>query len=506
MQLQAGADRPRGELYRMKVLGLPALLLALLAALSVIPLDEVHGGGYAPGETVLGHGGFAEYQVGDLPIILSVPHGGPLRPAEIPDRSQAVVDNDPYVDELGKELAAEIERLTGRPVHLVVNQLHRSKLDANRTRLDGARRDPAATLAWEDYHGFLLAAEQAIIEGCGRGLLIDLHTNGREGYRVEFGYGLTAADLQADDEHLNREAYLRRSTLRALASHGPTAHADLIRGPLSLGGLMTSIGYAAEPSPQRRVPDGDPYFNGGYTVYRHGSLYGGWVDAVQVEVSYDLLRPAARANLIRGLAAATLTFVDAVYGFKLTDPAAADCPAFVDVPFTHPASAAIQRLNGEGVLTACGSSPRRYCPWDPVTRADAAVMSVRQAEGSGIPSSRVLFTDLPLGRWDAGYAGRAWSQGWIGACAEDPLRFCPEAPLTRQQAAHLAVSRKPSLLGAAGMGIVADVSPGAAAHEAFAALHAGLLLPCRVAPEVHLCPQQPVTRAELAQLLAAIDN
>ena len=490
----------------MKVVALPALLLALLAALSVIPLDEVHGGGYAPGETVMGHGGYTEYQVGDLPILLSVPHGGPLQPAEIPDRGQAVVDNDPYVDELGMELAAEIERLTGRPVHLVVNQLHRSKLDANRTRLDGARRDPAATQAWEDYHGFLLAAEQAIIEGCGRGLLVDLHTNGREGYRIEFGYGLTAADLEADDEHLNRESYIRRSTLRALALHGPVAHADLIRGPLSLGGLMTSVGYAAEPSPDRRVPDGEPYFNGGYTIYRHGSLYGGWIDAVQVEVSYDLLRPAARTNLIRGLAAATLTFVDAAYGFKLTEPGAAGCPAFVDVPFTHSTSAAIERLHADGVLTACGASPRRFCPWDPVTRADAAVMSVRLVEGSRMPSGPGSFSDLPPSRWDAAYADEAWRRGWIAACAEDPLRYCPETPLSRQQAAHLAAAMKPSLVGAAGMGTVTDVPASAAADEAFAVLHAGLLLPCRVAPEIYLCPQQPVTRAELARLLAGIHD
>lgn len=489
----------------MKILGLPAVLLALLAALSVIPLDEVHGGGYAPGENVRGHGGYTEYHVGDLPIILSVPHGGPLRPAEIPDRSQAVVDNDPYVDELGAELAAEIERLTGRPVHRVVNQLHRSKLDANRTRLEGARRDPAATQAWEDYHGFLLAAEQAIAESCGRGLLIDLHTNGGEGYRLEFGYGLTVADLEADDEHLNREAYLRRSTLRALARHGPVAHADLIRGPLSLGGLMSSVGYAAEPSPQRRVPDGDPYFNGGYTIYRHGSLYGGWVDAVQVEVSYDLLRPVARPNLVRALAAAALTFVDAAYGFRLSEPGAAACPTFVDVPFSHPASAAIETLTADGVLTGCGAGPRRYCPWDPVTRADAAVMSLRRLEGESIRALPAPFSDLPAGRWDAAYAGEAWRRGWIEACAEDPLRYCPESPLTRQQAAHLAVSMSPSL-AAAGAGAVADVTPGSAAAEAFAALHAGLLLPCRVSPEIYFCPQQPVTRAELAQLLAALHD
>jgi hypothetical protein len=62
----------------------------------------------------------------------------------------------------------------------------------------------------------------------------------------------------------------------------------------------------------------------------------------------------------------------------------------------------------------------------------------------------------------------------------------------------------PWLVEAGGRGTVADVPPGTAADEAFATLHAGLLLPCRVSPEIYFCPQQPVTRAELAQLLAAI--
>lgn len=489
----------------MKLIGLPLLLLAILAALTVIPLDEVQGGGYAPGETVSGHGGYVEYRVGDLPIILAVPHGGPLKPAEIPDRGQAVVDNDPFVEELGAQLADEVERLTGRPVHLVVNQLHRSKLDANRSRLEGARQDPVATQAWEDYHGFLLAARQAVIEGCGRGLLIDLHTNGRAGYRIEFGYGLTTEDLAQDNAHLNREAYVRRSTLRALAGQGPTSHADLIRGTLSLGGLMSSMGFGAEPAPDRPVPDGQPYYNGGYTIFRHGSLYGSPVDAVQVEVSYDLLRPAARANLVRALAAAALTFVDAAYGYHLAQPGEIICPAFVDVPFSHPASPAIEQLQALGVLTDCGSSPRRYCPGDPATRAEAAVMAVRLTEGPAPAGERAAFADMSPDRWDARDAVEAWRQGWIGACHPDPLRFCPDAPLTRQQAAHLAVSLAPWLLIDRAAGEPpGDVSAGEAAQEARAALVAGLLVACGVAPEVAFCPDQPVTRAELAQLLARL--
>lgn len=489
----------------MKVVGLPALLLALLAALTVIPLDEVHGGGYVPGETVVGQDGYIEYHVGDLPIILSLPHSGPLRPEAILDRPEAVVDNDPFSDELGAELSAELERLTGRPVHLIVNQLHRSKMDANRSRREGARGDALAAQAWEEYHGFVVAAKQAVIDQCGRGVLLDLHTNGRQGYRIEFGYGLTTDDLSQDDEHLNRDSFVHRSTLRQLAMLGPTAHADLVRGPLSLGGLMTSLGFAAEPSPTQPVPDGDPYFNGGYTIFRHGSLYGGWIDAVQIEVAYDLLRPAARANLVRGLAAAVLTYVDAAYGFHLTDPTRGLCPSFVDVPFQHPASTAIESLQAEGVLTGCSASPRRFCPWDAATRAEAAVMAARLAGDTESATARVTsFADLPSDRWDAASAGLAWSQGWLAACSDAPLRFCPEMSLTRRQAAHLAVSMAPGLLLTSAGATPADVMDGSEAGESFAVLHAGLLLPCQATPTLLFCPDAAVTRAELAQLLAGV--
>jgi hypothetical protein len=490
----------------MKLVALPALLLALLAALTVIPLGEVHGGGYAPGETLTSHDGYSEYHVGDLPIILSLPHAGAMRPEAIANRSEAVADNDPYADELAAELSAEIERLTGHPVHLIVNQLHRSKMDANRSRWEGTRGDPLATQAWEEYHGFLLAAKQAVVEQCGRGLLLDLHTNGRDGYQIEFGYGLTKDDLAEDDEHLNRESFIRRSTLRQLALVGPVDHADLLRGPLSLGGLMTSLGYAAEPSPDQPQPAGDPYFSGGYTIFRHGSLYGGWVDAVQIEVAYDFLRPAARANLIRALAASVLTYVDAAYGFQLTDPGGNLCPSFVDVPFDHPASAAIESLQAGGVLIACGASPRRYCPWDAVTRADAAVMAARLRGNALEPVQDVpSFDDLPADRWDAEPVALAWSLGWLPACSEAPLRFCPETPLTRGEAAHLAVSLDPKSLVWVPVEAVADVTAQPQAQDAAAVMHAGLLLPCRTRPSLAFCPETTVTRAELAQLLAGLD-
>jgi len=117
-------------------------------------LDEVHGGGYAPGEIVWGTE-LHEYQVGDLPIILSVPHGG-RSAAEIPIAARPC-GHDPYVDELGTELAARSS--ADRPPSIWYQPAPPQKLDANRTRLTERARsngDPG----WEDYHG-LLAAEQA---------------------------------------------------------------------------------------------------------------------------------------------------------------------------------------------------------------------------------------------------------------------------------------------------------------------------------------------------------
>lgn len=57
---------------------------------------------------------FVSYQPGDLPLILSVPHGGARRPASIPDRAQAVVVNDWGSHELALAVAAEIAALWRR--------------------------------------------------------------------------------------------------------------------------------------------------------------------------------------------------------------------------------------------------------------------------------------------------------------------------------------------------------------------------------------------------------
>jgi len=42
---------------------------------------------FLPGNTYVSPNGHIEYRCGDLPLIVSVPHGGSLEPVDIPDRT-----------------------------------------------------------------------------------------------------------------------------------------------------------------------------------------------------------------------------------------------------------------------------------------------------------------------------------------------------------------------------------------------------------------------------------
>ena len=63
---------------------------------------------------------------------------------------------------------------------------------------------------------------------------------------------------------------------------------QLLHGPESLGGMLTSAGYKTVPSHKKPAPGSQKYFRGGYTVQTHGSKEGGQVDAIQIEVQSEI--------------------------------------------------------------------------------------------------------------------------------------------------------------------------------------------------------------------------
>jgi N-formylglutamate amidohydrolase len=131
-------------------------------------------------QSILGTNGYVEYIPGDLPIVISVPHGGDLQPADMPDRTcnDPVYATDLYTIELAKQIDSAFFELTGCHPHLIISHLHRRKLDCNRTLLPAACNDPQAVIAWNEFHGFITQAQTSVLTQFGEGFYVDLHGHG----------------------------------------------------------------------------------------------------------------------------------------------------------------------------------------------------------------------------------------------------------------------------------------------------------------------------------------
>ena len=114
-------------------------------------------------------------EAGDLPIILSAPHGGrrPV-PGVVPrkgeDVPQFVARSDSWTDELTEKLADEIEKNTGKRPYVVIAKFHRKFIDANRPP-ERAYESKAAKETYDTYHKALADARAKVIARWGTGIL-----------------------------------------------------------------------------------------------------------------------------------------------------------------------------------------------------------------------------------------------------------------------------------------------------------------------------------------------
>jgi hypothetical protein len=249
---------------------------------------------YEPGKSYFGRSNYVEYIAGDMPLIFSAPHGGALKPAEIPDRKNGEFVSDANTEELARAVQQVFHNCFGHYPHVVICRLERRKVDCNRDLEEGAGADPGARQAWHDYQRFIETARNKVLASAGRGFYIDLHGQSNPIKRVELGYCLTDSQLTNADTVLNQPAYAGGSTLRALAQRTRLPFSELLRGTNSFGALLAAKGYPAVPSPAMPNPGpGNCYFDGGYNVRRHSSANGGAIDGLQMEVNYAGVRDSA---------------------------------------------------------------------------------------------------------------------------------------------------------------------------------------------------------------------
>lgn len=230
-----------------------------------------------------------------MPLILSAPHGGQLRPRELTDRELGSGGRyDVNTQELVRTLASALHRMTGYYPHVIINRLSRVKLDANREALDAAGDDSLAAIAWEEYHNFIDSARSEVGRKFGRGLYIDLHGHRHIIQQIELGYLIPSHQLRLSEDSLNLPSIVGASSIRSLADQSRLSFSELVRGKNSFGALLERRGYKAVPSNLHFYPEGKQYFSGGYSIERHSSFSGGVIDGIQVETPMRDIRESEK--------------------------------------------------------------------------------------------------------------------------------------------------------------------------------------------------------------------
>ncbi|XP_040298136.1 uncharacterized protein LOC121009228 [Bufo bufo] len=281
-------------------------------------------------EIIYGKNKYIEYQVGNMSLILTAPHGGSLTPSSIPTRdtgcwekatgncyythscpSGSVKDSvnckvttvkDLYTQEMALAVAKEICRLTsGFCPHIVINNLSRSKLDPNRDKDEAAFGVPDADQAWDEFMGFIRSAKSHMSQG----LLIDIHGQSHPEQWIELGYLISKANLDSGKFSASD------TSIYALSKRRPDASfEELLRGRQSLGMFIEeqNVNYVCVPSPSNPGPNGGAYFSGGYITSTHGSKISGEVDAIQIELPKWIRENVERPKFAAVLAKAILNF------------------------------------------------------------------------------------------------------------------------------------------------------------------------------------------------------
>ncbi len=209
-------------------------------------------------------------QRGELPIILSAPHGGTKRLPDVPERQGVGIPKggsgfsiafDSNTDLLLLEFAAAIQTKFGKKPYYVFAKFSRRFVDANRPP-EIAYESPLTKPLYEAYHDALALHCRDVKKAFGTGLLLDIHGQG------------SARDTIFRGTQNGKTVSLLRERF------GDKAHT----GPKSFFGLLATREFKVHPT------DADAKeragFTGGHIVQKYGSRNYA-IDAIQLECGFD---------------------------------------------------------------------------------------------------------------------------------------------------------------------------------------------------------------------------
>ena len=177
----------------------------------------------------------------------------------------------------------------------------------------------------------------------------------------------------------------------------------------------------------------------------------------------------------------------------------------------NPLTQAVDALSRAGIIRGCATDPPRFCPNQPVTRSQMARLLYRSAAyrtGIGAPyAGRVTLTDVPA---DATWHNAAqWAASTRVMPPTPDGEFNPAGIVTRADAAVILAAAFEHLgltsvdLSAEPQNLFTDLQglPDTTVTAIEALYQRRITLGCAADP-LRFCPEQPITRAQTATMLA----
>lgn len=225
---------------------------------------------------------------GDLPILLSAPHGGRQVIPGSPERVSRGEPNfyttgDDNTLQLAELAADELEKETGKRPYLVAACFHRRFCDANRPAEHAYQSEPAAQ-CYAAYHGALQQYSEEIARRFPHGIVVDVHG-------------------QSADKGCVFRGTQNGSTVQALLER---CGAEALQGADSIPGILSALGYPVKPLAVDQVEN--EHYDGGYIVRTYGSANGGPLDALQLEFGRNFRSKERLGETASALATALVRF------------------------------------------------------------------------------------------------------------------------------------------------------------------------------------------------------
>lgn len=273
---------------------------------------------YTAGEIYSDTQNNVEFRFGNTPFIIIVPHDGSTEPTTIPDRT-GNIDRATNTRKAAEQLAYFLNGFSGGKFpHMIVNNLHRSKMDPDLSLTEGAQGNSYATQAYTTFHKFIQTAVDSIEQQYDSAVLINLIGHNHDIQRIELGFLLSGSQLSLSDSELNSLSSV--SSIAQISSYSSNSFSDIIRGVTSIGNKLKDTTYTSDyvtysfdvvPNESTPSPGDNPYNSGGYIVDRYGSQNGGEINSI--EISSPFVGHRDSANSYRALGYIILESVKLFY-------------------------------------------------------------------------------------------------------------------------------------------------------------------------------------------------